>query len=228
MTCLWTPMQIETYPDAEVLAQTTVERIKIACEQAIRERDCFHVALAGGTTPKRCYELLASENLAWNKLHIYFGDERCLPVGDVERNDTMAKAIWLNHVSIPTDHIHCMPAELGANEGAESYAKVLAQAPQLDLVLLGLGEDGHTASLFPDNLALGNESLAVPVFDSPKPPSERISMGKSYINAAREKWFLVSGAGKCDAMTQIIDGVSLPAAQITDALWLLEDASIRG
>lgn len=218
--------QLETFLDAELLARTVTERIKLACESAIEARSAFHIALAGGTTPKRCYELLAHENLPWDKLHIYFGDERCLAVGDAERNDTMAKNAWLDKVSIPDNQIHSMPAELGSNEGATQYTILLNQAPQLDLVLLGLGEDGHTASLFPNNPALQDERHAVPVFDAPKPPPERISMGLAYINSAREKWFLVSGSDKRDAMAEILNQDQLPAAMITAAHWFVEEASL--
>ncbi|MBL4711867.1 MAG: 6-phosphogluconolactonase [Gammaproteobacteria bacterium] len=217
---------LELFADAEILARTVVEGIKEACALAIKARGVFHLALAGGTTPKRCYALLANENLPWDKLHIYFGDERCLAVDDAERNDFMAKTVWLNQVSIPGHQVHSMPAELGPDKGAQQYTTLLAQAPQLDLVLLGLGEDGHTASLFPNNPALQDKRTAVPVFDSPKPPSERISMGKHYINAAREKWFIVSGSGKRDAMAQMINGAPLPATLITDARWLVEEASM--
>ncbi|PCI06950.1 MAG: 6-phosphogluconolactonase [Gammaproteobacteria bacterium] len=217
---------IELFTDAETLARSVIEGIKNTCEEAVKERGVFHFALAGGTTPKRCYELLAAENLPWHKCFIYFGDERCLAVGDAERNDTMARNVWLNQVSIPGDQIYSMPAELGPNEGAEQYLALLEQAPQLDLILLGLGEDGHTASLFPNNLALQNERAAVPVFDSPKPPSERISMSKHYINTAREKWFIVTGSGKRDAMAKMMNGEPLPATLITGARWLVEDASM--
>ncbi|MDX8403696.1 MAG: 6-phosphogluconolactonase [Mariprofundaceae bacterium] len=219
-------LHLELFSDAEMLAKTIVERIKIACESAVKARGVFHLALAGGTTPKRCYELLAMESLPRDGLHIYFGDERCLSVGDAERNDTMAKHVWLDQVSIPESHIYSIPAELGPNEGAARYSDLLDQAPQLDLILLGLGEDGHTASLFPHHSALDDEHLAVPVFDAPKPPPERISMGKGYINGAREKWFLVSGSGKREAMAKILDSLPLPAAQITDARWLVENASM--
>lgn len=217
---------LQSFDDAELLAKGVIERIKKACESAIDCRGAFHLALAGGTTPKRCYELLASENLPWDRLHIYYGDERCLEAGDVERNDTMANAVWLDKVSIPTAQIHSVPAHLGPVEGAASYARVLDLAPQLDLVLLGLGEDGHTASLFPNNVAIQAQARAVPVFDAPKPPPERISMGLAYINDAREKWFLVSGAGKRTAMAEIMQGADLPAAKITDARWFVEAASL--
>jgi len=217
---------LELFSDADVLAKTVTQRIRSACESAIEARGAFHLVLAGGTTPKHCYELLAKEDLPWHKLHIYFGDERCLTVGDVERNDTMAKEAWLDKVSIPANQIHSMPAELGPDAGAKRYNTLLAKAPQLDLVLLGLGEDGHTASLFPNNPALQDARNAVPVFDAPKPPPERISMGKSYINKARNQWFIVTGSGKCDAMTQIMSGQPLPATLFEQAHWLVEKASM--
>lgn len=220
------PSHIELFSDSELLARSVTERIQSACESAIEARGAFHLALAGGTTPKRCYELLATLNLSWDRLHIYFGDERCLSVGDAERNDTMVRSVWLDRVSIPEAQIYSIPAELGPNEGAVRYSMLLNQAPRLDLVLLGLGEDGHTASLFPNNPALDDERSAVPVFDAPKPPSERISMGREYINRAREKWFIVSGSGKRDAMVRMIDGDSLPATQISNAIWMVEEASM--
>ncbi len=219
-------LSLELFPDSELLAQNVTGRIRRACESAVESRGEFHLALAGGTTPKRCYELLATLNLSWDRLYIYFGDERCLPVGDEERNDTMAKSAWLDRVSIPESQIYSIPAELGPNQGAVHYSRLLDQAPRLDLILLGLGEDGHTASLFPNNPALDDERSAVPVFNAPKAPPERVSMGRGYINRAREKWFLVSGSGKCDAMGRIMSGDPLPAAQITAARWLVEEVSI--
>ena len=218
--------KIELFSDAEVLAKTVTQRIKIACKTAVEKRGAFHLVLAGGTTPKRCYELLADENLPWDKLHIYFGDERCLAIGDDERNDTMAKNAWLDKVSIPDSQIHSMPAEEGPNAGAKIYSVLLAKAPQLDLVLLGLGEDGHTASLFPDNPACQDTRYAVPVFDAPKPPPERLSMGQAYINKARDQWFIVTGSGKCDAIEKIMSGEPLPAALFKRARWLVEKASM--
>jgi 6-phosphogluconolactonase len=219
-------LSLELFSDPELLARNVAGRIRRACESAVESRGEFHIALAGGRTPERCYELLAAMNLSWDKLHIYFGDERCLPVGNEERNDTMAKHVWLGRVSIPESQIYSIAAELGPNQGAAHYSGLLDRAPQLDLILLGLGEDGHTASLFPNNPALDDGRSAVAVFNAPKAPAERISMGREYINRAREKWFIVSGSGKCDAMDRIMNGDPLPAAQITTARWLVEEASM--
>ncbi|MCF7821222.1 MAG: 6-phosphogluconolactonase [Mariprofundaceae bacterium] len=221
-------MNIKTFPDAAAIAAAAALRLQQYCSDTVKQRGAFHLALAGGTTPTACYRLLSGMDMPWQQVHIYFGDERCLPAGDPERNDTMARDALLDHVPIPPPQIHSIPAELGPVEGAMQYSSLLQQAPQLDLILLGLGEDGHTASLFPDNPALDDDGSAVPVFNAPKAPPERVSMGRGYINRAREKWFLVSGAGKREAMGQIMNGNSLPAARITAARWLVEEASIPG
>jgi len=148
---------------------------------------------------------------------VWFGDERCLPVGDAERNDVMADDALLNHVTIPTKHIHRIDAELGAVKAAALYAEALSNI-SLDLVLLGMGEDGHTASLFPNNPALLSDKLAVPVFDSPKPPSNRVSMGYKALEAAQRRVILVTGESKRDAFEQVCAGKSLPV-NIADSEW---------
>ena len=126
----------------------------------------------------------------------------------------MARTTWLNHVSIPADQIHDIPAELGNIEGAKAYAKTLAGVPAFDLVLLGLGEDGHTASLFP-NQAVDNSADVVPVFDAPKPPADRITMSQQRLSNTREVIFLVTGAGKQEAVDNWRNGVAIPATLIT-------------
>jgi 6-phosphogluconolactonase len=219
-------MNIKTFPDAAAIAAAVALRLQQYCTDTVKQRGAFRLALAGGTTPTECYRLLSGMDMPWQQVHIYFGDERCLSVGDPERNDTMARDALLDQVPIPPSQIHSMPAELGPVEGATQYSNLLQQTPQLDLILLGLGEDGHTASLFPNNPALDDECPAVPVFNAPKAPPERVSLGRGYINSAREKWFLVSGSGKRDAMGQIMNGDPLPAAQISAARWLVEEASM--
>jgi 6-phosphogluconolactonase len=186
-----------------------------SAEEAIAQRGCFTLVLAGGTTPRDVYRQLCSITTDWSKWHIYYGDERCLPTDHAERNSRMAEEAWLNHVGIPPQQIHAIPAELGPELGAAQYCRVLAQVGEFDLVLLGLGEDGHTASLFPDNLLELDGAPAIPVRGAPKPPAERISLSSSRLSNARRVIFLVTGAGKREAVKQWRNGsVKLPAAAI--------------
>jgi len=201
---------LHCHDDGISVAQSVAHRIIASASVAITARGVFHLALAGGTTPRHCYVLLRDADIDWSKVHIWFGDERCLPVGDSERNDVMADEALLQHVPIPTQQVHRMLAELGPDQAADLYANELALIPCLDLVLCGMGEDGHTCSLFPDNPALSDKRLAVPVFNSPKPPPERVSLGYTAINAAHERMMMVTGEGKRDAFERICQGEALP------------------
>jgi len=224
--CVQMDMHIHPCADAEAVAKYAADAVVKAAAEAIAERGVFHWVLAGGTTPKRCYELLRDADIDWPNVRVWFGDERCLPVGDAERNDRMADEALLNHVPIPSVQIHRMDAELGPELAAARYAALLADAPAMDLILLGIGEDGHTASLFPGNLALDDQRLAVPVFNSPKPPSQRVSMGYAVLNAARRCLIMVAGKGKADAISRIRNGERLPVARVSGSEWLIDqDAS---
>ncbi|GAB4123172.1 MAG: 6-phosphogluconolactonase [Sideroxydans sp.] len=209
--------------DAEALAAAVAQRIAALVEQTLAIRPVCRIALAGGDTPRRCYTLLRELPLPWSRLDFYFGDERCLPVGDAERNDTMACASLLP-TALPA-RFHPIPAERGAQAAAADYAGLLGDVT-LDLVLLGMGEDGHTASLFPGNPALQLVAPVVPVFNAPKPPSERVSLSLATLNAARHKLFLVAGRGKRQALQRIARGEHLPAAQVLDAEWYLDHAAM--
>lgn len=214
------------HQNMEEMASAVAGRIVDLAAQAIAARGVFHLALAGGETPRRCYEKLRHLPIDWAHVQIYFGDERCLPEGDARRNDTMARDALLARVAIPPENIHAIPAELGARDAAASYAAMLERIAQLDLILLGMGEDGHTASLFPDNPATANAATVVPVFNAPKPPAERVSLGMNTLDAARQKIFLVAGAGKQEALREISRGKPLPASCVVAAEWHLERAAL--
>jgi len=218
-------MQTQVFADTGELGRAAAELTAQAAAEAIAARGAFHLVLAGGNTPRHCYEMLRDMGVDWSHVHIWFGDERCLPVGDSERNDRMADEALLSHVAIPTSQIHRMAAELGPEEGARLYAEELAAAPVMDMLHLGMGEDGHTASLFCGQATLSDAGLALPVFNSPKPPPERVSMGLSVLNAARQKLILAAGAGKREPLARIGKGERLPVAMIEDALWLLDKAA---
>jgi 6-phosphogluconolactonase len=192
------------------------------CRAIVAERGACHLVLAGGRTPKRCYALLRTMDLPWPALHIWFGDERCLPPGDPGRNDSMADAALLAHVPVPAAQVHRIPAEQGPQAAAEAYAALLAAAPPMDVVLLGMGEDGHTASLFPDHPALEDDRPAVPVRGAPKPPPERVSMGYSVLNAAHHRLILITGKDKADALARIRSGERLPVSRLAASEWLID------
>ena len=215
-------MSEQVFADAEALAKRAAARVATLCREAVGDHGSCHLVLAGGRTPNRCYELLREMKLPWTALHIWFGDERCLPPGDAGRNDAMADGALLAHVPIPPAQVHRIAAEKGPEEAAEAYAALLAAAPAMDIVLLGMGEDGHTASLFPGNPALDDERLAVPVHDAPKPPPARVSMGLSVLNAAHHRLILVAGKGKADALARVRSGEALPVARLAEGEWLID------
>ena len=206
----------EMLPDATAVAAAAAERILAAAERAIAARGVFRIALAGGRTPEAAYRHLAAAAADWGRWEIFFGDERCLPSDDPERNSVMAARAWLDHIAIPDDHIYSIPAELGAEAAALEYAALLAPRLPLDLALLGLGEDGHTASLFPGHVHDVN-ALVCSVHDAPKPPAERVSLGVAALRQSRQVLFLVTGAGKREALARWRAGERLPAAVIDGA-----------
>jgi 6-phosphogluconolactonase len=207
------------FPDAESLTLAAHDFVADRARSAIAERGAFHIVLAGGGTPRALYQRLVDLPTDWSRWHIWFGDERCLPPDNPERNSHMAFGAWLEHVAIPPDHIHVPPAELGTPEAAIRYGQTLQGAGEFDLVLLGLGEDGHTASLFPghDPGDKPDSPDALCVFDAPKPPPQRLSLSARRLSRSRAVLFLVTGAGKREAVAKWRNGVSIPAATIRPA-----------
>lgn len=206
-------MQWTLLDTAEEVAEAACQRILRAADSAINMRGSFHLVLAGGTTPQRAYELLAQGEADWSHWHLYFGDERCLPRNHPERNSQMAEQALTSKVPIPTEQIHPIPAELGAELAAEHYAQSIASHLPFDLVLLGMGEDGHTASLFPRQEQTLN-TLTVAVHNAPKPPAERVSLNYPALGNCRALLFLITGEEKRDAVAQWRGGTSLPVSLI--------------
>ncbi len=196
------------------VAGQACDRVRLAAQQALEARGVFHLVLAGGSTPRALYAQLAGLHTDWRGWHLWFGDERCLPEHDAQRNSRMADAAWLAASPIPPSQIHRMHAERGAVAGVRDYVGQLAGTETFDLVLLGLGEDGHTASLFPRRLPEPEDAVAIAVMDAPKPPAERISLSARRLSDARAVLFLVTGAGKCDAVSRWRRGDAIPAAEI--------------
>lgn len=210
-------MTIHVFADLDELSIAFVERWINLAEQAIAARSQFHVALTGGSTPKLLYAMLAKADFAdrvdWRHVHIYFGDERCVPPDHSDSNFRMANNALLRHVPIPAEQIHRMPGESSnAHQGARSYAEVLtAQAPkssdgtaQFDLVLLGLGADGHIASLFPSTQALQENELSVVAVYVEKLQAWRISVTLPVINNARQILMLAGGNSKAEIVSRAL------------------------
>jgi len=219
-------MDIRKAPDPHALARQAAEYIAERVAAVLSQREHCHLALAGGNTPRALYALLRGMDLAWSRLHFWFGDERCLPAGDAQRNDTMAKEVLLAGLPVPQAQLHSIAAELGPEAAAQQYTEELSHIERLDIVLLGLGEDGHTASLFPNNSALAMQNRAVAVHHAPKPPAQRVSLSLNCIREAGERVVIAAGKDKREALARILAGERLPAAMIGEAIWFVDEAAI--
>ena len=208
--------RLHEFIDVEQMHREVCRRLLLTAADCVASRGCFHLVLAGGATPAPLYQQLAqASDIRWPDWHIYFSDERCLPAGDPARNDSMARTRWLDHVAIPERQIHPIAAELGCRQGALDYDRLLQHSPHFDLVLLGLGEDGHTASLFPeDGETPTGFTLARPVQQAPKAPAERVSMTAQCLNRTDRAWFLAAGDHKRDIVTAWLRGDDMPANRV--------------
>ncbi len=207
------------FSDLDQLIEAVANGIVSEAARAISAAGRFLVVLSGGSTPRPIYARLVELNTPWHQWHIYFGDERCLRAGHPERNDTMIREVWLDKVSIPVDQIHAIPAELGPDAGAKSYAQELADLGPFDLTLLGLGEDGHTASLFPGG-PLGCQRGApdvLAVYAAPKPPASRVSMSAARLTRSQSVQLLVTGEEKRATLTRLRDGADMPIRSVNPA-----------
>ncbi|MGH8124677.1 MAG: 6-phosphogluconolactonase [Rhodanobacteraceae bacterium] len=229
------PMQTvrwHEFPDDVALLANARARVLAASRGAIAQHGAFDIVLAGGNTPRKLYRGLRNAETDWARWHVWFGDERCVPPEDPERNSSMARDEWLDHVSIPASNVHAIPAESGAREAAARYARELRGVDGFDLVLLGLGEDGHTASLFPghDWGVHADSPDVIAVFDAPKPPPERVSFSAHRLSSAHHVLFLVEGTGKRDAVAAWKRGDAIPAVSIAPetGVDVLLDAAAAG
>lgn len=203
------------FETAGQIAQAAATAIQICARNAIHQRGTFRLVMAGGTTPISCYQILASRSLDGDKWQLFYGDERCLPVDDPERNHNMVSSTGLTN-QIKQHFI--MPAELGSIKGAELYREAISDQLPFDIVLLGIGEDGHTASLFPQQEWECDDSgeSVIAVHDAPKPPSERISLSCATLQNCRQMLVLVTGESKRTAVQQWRQGVNLPVARVAN------------
>lgn len=210
----------------EVLRHSDAEGCARRAAALMADPEIVHLALAGGSTPRRAYELLGGLRSDWSGVHLWFGDERCVAPDDEEANYAMASRA----LEAPGATWHRIEGERGPDAAAEAYAAAL-EGVTLDLTLLGLGEDGHTASLFPGNDAIDSDLAAVGVRGAPKPPPERVSLGLDVLNASRRIVLLVAGAGKREALARVLAGPDpdVPASLLArDRLTIVADAEALG
>lgn len=208
------------YDEFEEASKAAADFIARTIEETLINNDVCHVALPGGNSPARCLSYLAEKELPWQKVHWYLGDERCYPQDHAERNDVMLrKYLWSQ---LDTPNIHLMPTELGVEKAAEIYREIIDAIEHFDIVFLGIGEDGHTASLFPGNKALDDHRSVIPVYDSPKPPSDRVSLSVDTIKKAHCRIVLTSVASKVLIIKRIKEGEALPINCLGDINWFID------
>ena len=232
---------IEVFAAAADLFHAAAEEFIRVARTAIGAQGRFTVALAGGSTPKALYSLLASNyaNFAWNRVFLFFGDERHVPPTDSESNYRMVNEALLTKIAIPAENVFRVPTENPDASAAAEYEGQLrrffeikpGEFPRFDLVLLGMGPDGHTASLFPDSAALDEQSRLVVANWVEKFKTHRITFTFPVLNRAAEVMFLASGGEKADMVRQVLEGKSTPPlpsqrVQPSDGklLWMLDEA----
>lgn len=223
-------MELIVVESAAALAERAAQWIARDLRAAVAARGTYHLALAGGSTPRATHERLAAlPDLPWHAVHVYFGDERAVPPEHADSNYRMARESLLERVAIPPHQIHRMEAERAdLDAAARDYGRRLPD--RLDLVILGLGEDGHTASLFPGQPALDEPTREVLVVDgAPKPPPRRLTLGLMVIGAARVKLVLSAGAGKAEILARVLEGEvdlrALPAQVARAGTWIVDAAA---
>lgn len=205
----------EDFASGKQMAQAALALLLQAAEEASATRGRFVLGLSGGSTPAPLYQLLANVDADWSRWHLVYTDERCLPYGDPERNSTLVERNWLSHTDFPPGNHYLPELDKPPEQAAAAYAAAIAGLLPLDMALLGIGEDGHTASLFPSHDH--PEQSVVAVRNAPKPPPDRISLSYSTLCAAKTVCYLVAGENKQAVVNAVLDGTDLPATRVRGA-----------
>lgn len=233
---------IKVFMDSEAASRFAANLFVRTARESVAKHGRFAVALSGGSTPRRTYELLASEDyreeLPWDAVHLFWGDERCVPLTSNESNAGEAMRLWLDTARIPESHIHPIDGTLKPELAAEKYEKEILQffgdaTPVFDLIFLGLGENGHTASLFPETPVLNERMRFVREVYVAEQEMYRVTLTASAINQAAVVAFLVFGGKKADVVREVLEGSSqprhLPAQLINPTggqlLWLIDESA---
>ena len=238
---------IEVFADNGALNTAAAERIVAAAGRAVAERGAFHLVLSGGETPKPLYELLATtewaDRLDWRNVHVYWSDERCVPVDDPRSNAGMTRRALLDHVPVPAAQVHPLYFGGSPRQAATDYEALLrgiasGGVPRFDLVLLGLGADGHTASLFPGTAPVAERQRLVCELYLQEQDMYRLTMTLPLLNQARQVLFIVAGAGKAAMLQKVLSDVidstgQMPPAKLIrpvggELRWLVDTAAAGG
>ena len=236
-------VHIAIFDDKHTLSQNVAEYIMRIVKESIALYGRFTIALTGRTTPGEAYSLLGSEpiksQIDWQRVHIFWGDERCVPQNNPDSNFYLAQEVLLDKIAIPKSHIHPMPADQPDRDVASQAYTVEMQhtfgtngIPSFDLIHLGMGPEGHTASLFPHQASLHEIHRLVMPVSVPKPPPDGLTFTPPLLNAARHVLFLVTGSDKAEALHAVLEGEYQPdeyPAQIVrptngEVVWMLDRA----
>lgn len=231
--------QVEIWNDRAEIATRALLLCQLAYDQAIAKGERFSIVAAGGSTPRVLYELLAKKEWDWSQVHVFWGDERYVPVSDPLSNEGMTRTAWLDRVTIPASNIHAVPtnaedpaiAAAQYEQHIQEFFNIKAgEVPQFDLILLGMGDDGHTASLFPHTKALKVRDRLVTVGEKDGQP--RITMTVPLINHAKEIVFMIEGATKAKALTAVLatqgDVNQYPSRLIDgNTIWLCDRTAMK-
>ena len=239
-------MHIAIYDDKHTLSRHAAEYIMRIAQESIDLHGRFTFALTGGTTPGEVYSLLGSEpirsQIDWQLVHIFWGDERCVPHNNPESNFYLAQEVLLDNVAIPKSQIYPVPADqIDRDAASQGYTVEMQHAfgsngiPSFDLIHLGMGPEGHTASLFPHQASLHEKHRLVMPVSVPKPPPDRLTFTPPLLNAAKNVLFLVTGSEKADALHAVLEGEYQPdeyPAQIVrptngEVVWMLDKAAAQ-
>jgi 6-phosphogluconolactonase len=212
-------MELHVYKDGEALSQAAAKWIALRIGATLASQGRFTIALSGGSTPKRLHQILAQapykEQIDWSKLHIFWGDERAVPFEDSRNNAKMAYDTLLNFVPVPPAQIHVMRTDIDPEASAAAYEKILHQyfdnTPfSFDLVLLGMGDDGHTLSLFPGMEIVHEAKAWAKAFYLPAQSMSRITLTKTIVNKSAAVAFLTAGTAKAHALKEVLKGAYNP------------------
>ena len=237
-------MHVAIYPDSNTLSHEAAQYIVRLTSEAIADHGHFTIALSGGSTPKALYALLGNEpyrsQIDWALVEIFWSDERCVPPDSSDSNYHLAQEVFLSKVPIAANQIHRMPADkVDRDAASQEYTQEMQRVfgtdgiPSFDLLQLGMGPEGHTASLFPHQASLHEQQRLVMPVDVPKPPPPRLTFTPPLLNAARHVLFLVTGSEKADAIQAVLEGSYQPEeypAQIIrpphgEVTWMLDTAA---